>query len=81
MFYTNILYHSIGFDLKTSPTKQNIALTTSIPLGTKEHDLFFRFITYTKLKRKKNLMPCNGTTQFFAGLHCQAHKKNANKQI
>jgi hypothetical protein len=55
--------------------KKKTPLTTSIPLGTKEHDLFFRFITYTKLKREKNLMPSIGTTQFFVGLHCQAHKK------
>jgi hypothetical protein len=56
--------------MRTSLAKKNIALTTSIPLGTKEHNLFFRFITYTKLKREKKLMPCNITMQFFAGLHC-----------
>jgi hypothetical protein len=47
-----------------------MALTIGLPLGIEYHDLFFRFIAYTKSKREFFLKPCGRVIQFPVGLHC-----------
>jgi hypothetical protein len=73
MFCANVLFHKTSFDPRSSPLG-NMALTTSIPLGSEKQGLFFTFIAYKNLKREKKLKICGKIVQFFARLHCQAHK-------
>jgi len=56
----------------TSSPGGNVALTTGIPSGTENKGLHFRSIANTESRRAKFLKPCGRTTQFSAGLHCQA---------
>jgi len=74
MFCANVLFHNTGFDHKSSPPRY-MALANGIPLGIEKQGLFSTFIAYTKLKREKNKKSCNKIMQFFARLHCQAHKR------
>jgi hypothetical protein len=69
------LHRGTGIESRASPAG-NVALTTVIPLGTEEGVFFSRFIADTKSKKAKNLKPCSRTTQFFAGLHCQARNQH-----
>jgi hypothetical protein len=50
----------------------NVALTTGIPSGTENKGLLFRSIANTESRREMFLKPCGRTTQFSAGLYCQA---------
>jgi hypothetical protein len=74
MFCTNVLHYGISFDHRIS-LAENIALTTGTPSGAEDRGLFFRFTGDTKSKRGKIKKPCNKTTHFFVGLHCQLHKR------
>lgn len=74
MFCTNALHCGTDLITKTS-LAENINLTTGTPSGAEDGGLVFRFTWDTKSKREKIKKPCNKTTQFFVGLHCQAHKR------
>jgi len=55
------LLHDIGFDPRSSPIG-NMALNVGIPLGIEKQGLFFRFIAYTKSKRKFKKNPATKIT-------------------
>jgi hypothetical protein len=52
MLCTNVLLHIIGFDPKSSHVR-NMALTTSIPLGTKNMVYFLHLLHKQSQKEKK----------------------------
>jgi hypothetical protein len=55
MFYANILFHGTSFDLESS-LAQNMALTTSIPLGIEKKGLFLNLL-YTQSQKGKKIKP------------------------
>jgi len=80
MLCTNVLLHIIGFDPKSSHVR-NMALTTSIPLGTKKKVYFLNLLHKKSQKKKKKKKPCGKTMQFSIVLRYQVHKRCWTKLV
>jgi hypothetical protein len=59
----------------------DVGLATGIQSGTETRGLFFKFILNTKSKRTKIKKPCDRTTQFSTGLHCQARNQRRTELV
>jgi len=80
MLCTNVLLHIIGFDPKSSHVR-NMALTTSIPLGTKNMVYFLHLLHKQSQKEKKKKKPWGKKMEFFIGVRYQVNKRGWKKPV